>query len=191
MTREDGGSSATDWRAPERPTRSTGTSAGIVRESGASTRRGNSSERAHSLTSIFVGFASSAAVIGALLYMQESLGLSLFITSWASSTALILSAPRDESIAPATVFTAHILCAIVGGILLVIGSHVIWLPAVAFGTAYAAMQQRGRMHPPAAANVVIPLFAPISWNHWFVAVVAGTAFLTVLAWCMAGAKART
>lgn len=95
-----------------------------------------------------------------LLIVQRSTELPLFLTSWASSTALILTARDQPASAPATVFVAHCVCGFIGIAFAMMASYDQRAIIPAFGLSMFAMLITGRVHPPAAANAVIVILMP-------------------------------
>lgn len=113
--------------------------------------------RRHLSRSLGSGLILGGGITGVLLAVQHLSALPIFVTSWASSSALILSAPQSPAARPSTVVAAHLMC---GGIGLVIDRLGFDRPVavvVGVGLCIFLMLQLRIMHPPAAATPLIAL----------------------------------
>lgn len=126
-----------------------------------------------------VGLGSGA--MAAMLVLQHAAAFPVFVTSWASSTALILGAEETPAVRPTTVFMAHATCAAIGFVAALAGAHHDWVIVPAFGIALCAMLALGFLHPPAAANAVIPSVVVAPLGLVFSSMLLGGASMAVLA----------
>ena len=131
-----------------------------------------------------VAGVSSSIIIGVLgfLSFETSTGFWLMF-SFGSTTLIVLIFYESEFAQPGNIFFGHLL-GIVIGILFnkFIGISFITL-GLAVGTTVTLMMYFKVIHPPAAANPLIALFADVSLEYILFPVIAGTVliiFLTVI-----------
>ena len=127
-------------------------------------------------------FASIIIGILSFLSFETSTGFWLMF-SFGSSTLIVLVFHDSEFAQPTNVFFGHLL-AIVIGILFneFLGMSYLTL-GLSVGTTVTLMMYFKIIHPPAAANPLIALFADVSFNYIIFPVVVGSIaiiFLTFL-----------
>ena len=127
---------------------------------------------------------SASIIIGILAFLsfETSTGFWLMF-SFGSTTLIVLIFYESEFAQPGNIFFGHLL-GIVIGILFnkFIGISFITL-GLAVGTTVTLMMYFKVIHPPAAANPLIALFADVSLEYILFPVIAGTVliiFLTVI-----------
>ena len=127
---------------------------------------------------------SASMIIGILAFLsfETSTGFWLMF-SFGSTTLIVLIFYESEFAQPGNIFFGHLL-GIVIGILFnkFIGISFITL-GLAVGTTVTLMMYFKVIHPPAAANPLIALFADVSLEYILFPVIAGTVliiFLTVI-----------
>ena len=127
---------------------------------------------------------SASIIIGILAFLsfETSTGFWLMF-SFGSTTLIVLIFYESEFAQPGNIFFGHLL-GIVIGILFneFIGISFIAL-GLAVGTTVTLMMYFKIIHPPAAANPLIALFADVSLEYILFPVIAGTVliiFLTVI-----------
>jgi len=129
---------------------------------------------------IIIGLSSSLIIgVLAFLSLETSTGFWLMISFGA--TSLITFVLYDKEFAqPGNIFFGHLL-GIVVGILFneFVGMTVISL-ALAVGTTVTLMIYFKIVHPPAAANPLIALFADVSIEYIFFPVITGSLIIILL-----------
>ena len=129
---------------------------------------------------IIAGFFASI-IIGILSFLsfETSTGFWL-IFSFGSTTLIVLIFYESEFAQPANIFFGHLL-AIVIGILFneFFGISFITL-GLSVGTAISLMMYLKIVHPPAAANPLIALFADVSINYIIFPVMVGSVVIIIL-----------
>ena len=124
-------------------------------------------------------FASMIIGILSFLSFETSTGFWLMF-SFGSSTLIVLVFHDSEFAQPANVFFGHLL-AIVIGILFneFLGMSYLTL-GLSVGTTVTLMMYFKIIHPPAAANPLIALFADVSLSYIVFPVIVGSIFIIVL-----------
>ena len=125
-------------------------------------------------------FASIIIGLLSFLSFETSTGFWL-IFSFGSTTLIVLIFYESEFAQPANIFLGHLL-AIVIGILFneFLGLSFITL-GLSVGTTVVLMMYFKIVHPPAAANPLIALFADVSLNYIIFPVMVGSVVIIVLA----------
>ena len=124
-------------------------------------------------------FASIIIGILSFLSFETSTGFWLMF-SFGSSTLIVLVFHDSEFAQPANVFFGHLL-AIVIGILFneFLGISYLTL-GLSVGTTVTLMMYLKLIHPPAAANPLIALFADVSFGYIIFPVVVGSIVIVIL-----------
>jgi len=124
---------------------------------------------------------SASIIIGVLAFLsfETSTGFWLMF-SFGSSTLIVLIFYESEFAQPGNIFFGHLL-GIVIGILFneFIGISFITL-GLAVGTTVTFMMYFKVIHPPAAANPLIALFADVSLEYIMFPVIVGTIVIIIL-----------
>jgi len=125
-------------------------------------------------------FASIIIGLLSFLSFETSTGFWL-IFSFGSTTLIVLIFYESEFAQPTNIFLGHLL-AIVIGILFneFLGLSFITL-GLSVGTTVVLMMYFKIVHPPAAANPLIALFADVSLNYIIFPVMVGSVVIIVLA----------
>ena len=125
--------------------------------------------------------AAASLIIGILSFLsfETSTGFWLMF-SFGSSTLILLVFHDSEFAQPANVFFGHLL-AIVIGILFneFLGMSYLTL-GLSVGTTVTIMMYFKIIHPPAAANPLIALFADVSLNYIVFPVIVGSIVIIIL-----------
>ena len=135
------------------------------------------------LEPLIAGFAASI-IIGVLSYLsfETSTGFWLMF-SFGSTTLIVLIFYESEFAQPSNIFFGHLLGIIVGILFNeFFGISFITL-GLAVGSTVTLMMYFKIIHPPAAANPLIALFADVSLNYIIFPVLVGSIviiFLTIL-----------
>ena len=132
---------------------------------------------------LIAGFAASI-IIGVLSFLsfETSTGFWLMF-SFGSTTLIVLIFYESEFAQPTNIFFGHLLGIIVGILFNeFLGISFITL-GLSVGTTVTLMMYLKIIHPPAAANPLIALFADVSLNYIIFPVLVGSIviiFLTIL-----------
>ncbi len=135
------------------------------------------------LEPLIAGFAASI-IIGILSFLsfETSTGFWLMF-SFGSTTLIVLIFYESEFAQPSNIFFGHLLGIIVGILFnKFFGISFITL-GLSVGTTVTLMMYLKIIHPPAAANPLIALFADVSLNYIIFPVIVGSTviiFLTIL-----------
>tara|TARA_Y100001935_G_C16979536_1_gene348092 strand:+ start:39 stop:509 length:471 start_codon:yes stop_codon:yes gene_type:complete len=125
---------------------------------------------------------SASIIIGVLAFLsfETSTGFWL-IFSFGSTTLIVLVFYESEFAQPPNIFFGHLLGIIVGIIFnKFFGISFITL-GLSVGTTVMLMMYLKIIHPPAAANPLIALFADVSLNYIIFPVLTGSALIIFLA----------
>ena len=135
------------------------------------------------LEPLIAGFAASI-IIGVLSFLsfETSTGFWLMF-SFGSTTLIVLIFYKSEFAQPSNIFFGHLLGIIVG----ILFNEFFGISFITLGLAVGAtvtlMMYLKIIHPPAAANPLIALFADVSLNYIIFPVLVGSIviiFLTIL-----------
>ena len=132
------------------------------------------------LEPLIAGFAASI-IIGVLSFLsfETSTGFWL-IFSFGSTTLIVLIFYESEFAQPYNIFFGHLLGIVVGIIFNeFFGISFITL-GFSVGTTVTLMMYLKIIHPPAAANPLIALFADVSLNYILFPVVTGSVVIIIL-----------
>ena len=129
---------------------------------------------------LIAGFAASI-IIGVLSFLsfETSTGFWLMF-SFGSTTLIVLIFYKSEFAQPSNIFFGHLLGIIVGILFNeFFGISFITL-GLSVGTTVALMMYLKIIHPPAAANPLIALFADVSLNYIIFPVMTGSVVIIIL-----------
>ena len=125
--------------------------------------------------------AAASLIIGILSFLsfETSTGFWLMF-SFGSTTLIVLIFYESEFAQPSNIFFGHLLGIIVGILFNeFFGISFITL-GLAVGTTIALMMYLKIIHPPAAANPLIALFADVSLNYIIFPVLVGSIVIIIL-----------
>ncbi len=128
---------------------------------------------------IIVGLSASMIIgILAFLSFETSLGFWLMF-SFGSTTLIVLVFYKSEFAQPSNIFFGHLLGILIGILINeLLGLNFVTL-GFAVGMTVMFMMIFKIVHPPAAANPLIAMFADVSINYIFFPVISGS-FLIIL-----------
>jgi CBS-domain-containing membrane protein len=128
---------------------------------------------------------SAAFVVGVLSLLTFESPLGVWLMFSFGSSALILFVFHDSEFAKAkNVFFGHLVSAIIGILFnQYMGVSFISL-GLSVGLCVTIMMYLKIIHPPAAANPLIALFADVSYEFILFPVVAGSIVLIILSYCI-------
>ena len=132
------------------------------------------------LEPVVIGLTSSI-IIGVLGYLsfETSTGFWL-IFSFGSTTLIVLIFFESEFAQPGNIFFGHLLGIIIGILFnKIMGFSFITL-GLAVGSTITLMMYFKVVHPPAAANPLIALFADVSLNYILFPVITGALLLILI-----------
>ena len=132
------------------------------------------------LEPLIAGFAASI-IIGVLSFLsfETSTGFWLMF-SFGSTTLIVLIFYESEFAQPSNIFFGHLLGIIIGILInKFFGMSFITL-GLAVGTTVTIMMYLKIIHPPAAANPLIALFADVSLNYIVFPVLTGSVLIIIL-----------
>ena len=124
---------------------------------------------------------SASVIIGVLAFLTFETSTGIWLTfSFGSTVLVVLIYYESDFSQPRNIFFGHFL-SIVIGILFneFIGMSVVTL-GLAVGTAVTLMMYFKTIHPPAAANPLIALFADVSFEYIIFPVITGTIVIIIL-----------
>ena len=124
-------------------------------------------------------FASMIIGILSFLSFETSTGFWLMF-SFGSSTLIVLVFHDSEFAQPANVFFGHLLAIIIGILFNEFFGMSYLTLGLSVGTTVTLMMYFKIIHPPAAANPLIALFADVSLNYIVFPVIVGSVFIIVL-----------
>jgi len=129
---------------------------------------------------LFAGAAASV-IIGVLSFLsfETSTGFWLMF-SFGSTTLIVLIFYESEFAQPSNIFFGHLLGIIIGILFNeFFGISFITL-GLSVGTTVSLMMYLKKIHPPAAANPIIALFADVSLNYIIFPVLVGSVVIIIL-----------
>ena len=129
---------------------------------------------------LFAGAAASV-IIGVLSFLsfETSTGFWLMF-SFGSTTLIVLIFYESEFAQPSNIFFGHLLGIIIGILFNeFFGISFITL-GLSVGTTVSLMMYFKKIHPPAAANPLIALFADVSLNYIIFPVLVGSVVIIIL-----------
>ena len=124
---------------------------------------------------------SASIIIGVLAFLsfETSTGFWLMF-SFGSSTLIVLIFYESEFAQPGNIFFGHVLGIVIGIIFNeFLGMSFITL-GLSVGTTVMLMMYLKVIHPPAAANPLIALFADVSLEYIFFPVMVGSVVIIIL-----------
>ena len=128
-----------------------------------------------------VAGAAASMIIGLLSFLsfETSTGFWLMF-SFGSTTLIVLLFHNSDFAQPSNIFFGHLLGIIIGILFNeIFGISFITL-GLAVGTTVTLMMYFKIIHPPAAANPLIALFADVSFNYIIFPVLVGSVVIIIL-----------
>ena len=132
------------------------------------------------LDPIFNGLAA-AFVIGALALLTFESPLGVWLMFSFGSTALILFVYHDSDFAqPKNIFFGHLFSIIIGILINELMGISFMSLGLSVGACVSVMMYLKIVHPPAAANPLIALFADVSYDFILFPIVTGSIMLILI-----------
>ena len=124
---------------------------------------------------------SASFIIGVLAFLSFETSTGLWVMfSFGSTTLIVLIFYRSEFAQPGNIFFGHILGILIGILFNeIFGASYVTL-GLSVGTTITLMIYLKVVHPPAAANPLIALFADVSFNYIFFPVIVGTLLIIII-----------
>lgn len=122
----------------------------------------------------------SFVTISLVFYLVNLTENSIWLATFASSTALLFSASRNPSSQPRALVLGHLICALVGIAYYHLFGESWWIYGLSLATGLLLMLLSRTFHPPAAANTVIMVHAHASFFVLLSTILLGT-FCLILA----------
>ena len=125
--------------------------------------------------------AFAAIIIGILSYLsfETSTGFWLMF-SFGSTTLIVLVFYESEFAQPANIFFGHLLSIIIGILFNEFAGMSFISLGLSVGVATSLMMYFKIIHPPAAANPLIAMFADVSLNYILFPVIVGSVSIILL-----------
>lgn len=121
--------------------------------------------------------------IFALGQVDSSLHVALLIAPFGASCVLVFALPQSPLAHPRNVIFGHVISATAGLAVQAVLGHGPVALGVGVGTAIAAMQLTGTLHPPAGADPLVILGAGATWSFLMTPTLVGCAVIVVVGWC--------
>lgn len=137
--------------------------------------------RVRLLASLVSGFGGFATIF-ALGQANSSLHVALLIAPFGASCVLVFALPQSPLAQPKNVVFGHVISATAGLTVQAILGHGPVALGVGVGTAIAAMQITGTLHPPAGADPIVIIAAAASWSFLATPTLIGAAMIVVVGW---------
>ena len=124
---------------------------------------------------------SAAIVIGVLAFLTERTSAGVWIMFSFGATVLILfAAHKAETAQPKNIFFGHLISIIVGILFNEIMGFSFYSLGLAVGTAVCLMMYFKVIHPPAASNPLVAIFADVSFEYIIFPVVVGSISIVLM-----------
>ena len=124
---------------------------------------------------------SAAIVIGVLAFLTERTSAGVWIMFSFGATVLILfAAHKAETAQPKNIFFGHLISIIVGIFFNEIMGFSFYSLGLAVGTAVCLMMYFKVIHPPAASNPLVAIFADVSFEYIIFPVVVGSISIVLM-----------
>ena len=129
----------------------------------------------------FLAGVFAAVIIGILSYLsfETSTGFWLMF-SFGSTTLIVLVFYESEFAQPANIFFGHLLSIIIGILFNEFAGMSFISLGLSVGVATSLMMYFKIIHPPAAANPLIAMFADVSLNYILFPVIIGSVSIILL-----------
>jgi CBS-domain-containing membrane protein len=142
------------------------------------------------LFAILAGAAGGAIAIGVMEEFSIRREFPLFAIPFATSIVTVLGSPRAEPAQPRALVGGHLVCTLIGLLVLKLSGPSPWAAAAALGLAMVAMHLTGTFHPPAGIDPLIVVMNNMSWHFLIAPVGAGAVLLAAFAFAWHNVVAR-
>ena len=129
-----------------------------------------------------VSGASAAIVIGVLAFLTERTSAGNWIMfSFGATVLIVFAAHAAEAAQPKNIFFGHLISIIVGIIFNETMGFSFYSLGLAVGVAVCLMMYFKVIHPPAASNPLVAIFADVSFEYVVFPVVVGSLSIILMA----------
>lgn len=142
------------------------------------------------LLAILAGAAGGAVAIGIMEAFSITTEFPLMTIPFATSIVLVLGSPQVEPAQPRALVGGHLVCTLVGVLVVKLCGPAPWAAALAVGLAMIAMHLTGTFHPPAGIDPLVVVVNDMSWRFLLVPVGAGAVLLALFAFAWHNVIAR-
>ena len=130
----------------------------------------------------FIAAIGSGVGIALMIGLADMAGLPVASVPFVTSIVLVMAAPNASQAQPRNLIGGHILCAIVGLVVLATSGGGPWSAPMAVALSVAAMQFTDTMHPPAGISPFLIVILKPSWTFLLIPVAVGALFLAAFAY---------
>ena len=124
---------------------------------------------------------SAAIVIGVLAFLTERTSAGVWIMfSFGATVLIVFAAHKAETAQPKNIFFGHLISIIVGIFFNEIMGFSFYSLGLAVGTAVCLMMYFKVIHPPAASNPLVAIFADVSFEYIIFPVVVGSISIVLM-----------
>jgi CBS-domain-containing membrane protein len=124
---------------------------------------------------------SAAIVIGVLAFLTERTSAGVWIMfSFGATVLIVFAAHKAETAQPKNIFFGHLISIIVGILFNEIMGFSFYSLGLAVGTAVCLMMYFKVIHPPAASNPLVAIFADVSFEYIIFPVVVGSISIVLM-----------
>ena len=125
---------------------------------------------------------SAAFVIGVLAFLTEKTSTGIWIMfSFGATVLIVFAAYKAETAQPKNVFFGHLISIVVGVVFNEFLGFSFYSLGFAVGTAVCLMMYFKVIHPPAASNPLVAIFADVSYDYILFPVIVGSISIIVMA----------
>ena len=142
------------------------------------------------LLAIVAGAAGGAIAIAAMETLSMRTAFPLMAIPFATSIVLVLGSPKAEPAQPRALIGGHLLCTLVGLVMVKLTGPAPWAAALAVGLAMIAMHLTGTFHPPAGIDPLVVVVNNMSWSFLLAPVGVGAVLLAAFAFVWHNIVAR-
>jgi CBS-domain-containing membrane protein len=128
-----------------------------------------------------VGAGGGAVAIAIMELLSTRNAFPLFAVPFATSIVMVMGTPDAVPAQPRSLIGGHLVCTLVGLVVVKITGPSAVAAAAAVGLAMMAMHLTRTFHPPAGVDPVIVIVNDMSWSFLLAPVAAGAVMLAVFA----------
>src|SRR6266853_3147066 len=133
------------------------------------------------LLAMLAGAAGGVIAIGSMEAFSIGREFPLFAIPFATSIVTVLGLPKAEPAQPRAVVGGHLVCTLVGLLVVKLCGPAPWAAAVAVGLAMVAMHLTGTFHPPAGIDPLVVVVNNMYWSFLIAPVGIGAMLLALFA----------
>ncbi|NWG23897.1 MAG: HPP family protein [Pseudorhodoplanes sp.] len=130
---------------------------------------------------MLAGAVGGAVAIGIMEFLSLQWDFPLAVIPFATSIVLVMGLPDAPPAQPRALIGGHVVCALIGIMVVKLTGPQAWAAALAVGLSMVAMHETRTFHPPAGINPLLIVWNDLSWSFLVVPVAAGAVLLTIFA----------